>query len=94
MAGLLVARRVDHRADRVVDAVSISEPGTRAGTLIVEIVDHLAKEDDGPMAITAIAAVSVVQIDRFGVTIEQFSDSLRLLKRSRDAELARQRKEN
>jgi hypothetical protein len=87
--------RADRVADRVVVVVvSMLEPGTRAGTLTVEIVDHLAKEDDGPVVLTAIGAAAVVEIDRFGVTIEQFADSMRALKRGRDAELARKLKEN
>lgn len=68
--------------------------GVIAGTITVEIVDHLARETDGPEVLTGIGAAVVIQLDRFGVTVEQFADSLRRLKAGRDAELARQRGEN
>jgi len=66
----------------------------RAGMISLEIVDHLAACDDGPAVLTGIGAAVVVQLDRFGVTIEQFTASLHYLKAGRDAELARQKKEN
>ncbi len=75
-------------------AVSGSGIGIRAGTLTVEIVDHLSKETDGPEVLTGIGAAVVVECDRFEVTLEQFYESLVRLKAGRDAELARKRKEN
>lgn len=66
----------------------------RVGELVVAITDHLDKETDGPTVLTALGAAAVVQIARFGVTIEDFAASLRSLKTSREAERERQRGEN
>jgi hypothetical protein len=68
--------------------------GLRAGVITLEIVDRLALEPDGPIVLTGLGAAVVVELDRFGATIEQFTDSLRALKARRDAEIARQRREN
>lgn len=68
--------------------------GEIAAQLTVDIVDHLAKEDDGPEILTALGAVVVVELDRFGQTIEEFTASLVMLKAGRDAEIARQKREN
>jgi hypothetical protein len=60
---------------------------------MVDIVDHLKHEDDRGVVLTALGAAVVFELDRFGATIEEFADSLRTLKRCRDAELARQLRE-
>ncbi len=65
----------------------------RSGQLIVDIVDHL-KDDDAPAVLTALGAIAVIELDRFGVTIEQFTATLWTLKAGRDSELSRQRREN
>lgn len=68
--------------------------GERAGQLTLDIVDHLKKETDGAVVLTAIAAATVVELDRFEKTIDEFTASLRQLKSGRDAELTRRAKEN
>jgi hypothetical protein len=68
--------------------------GQRAGQLTLDIVDHLKKESDGAVVLTAIGAAVVVELDRFERTIDEFSASLKKLKTGRDAELARQKREN
>lgn len=65
-----------------------------AGRLTVEIVDHLEHETDGPAVLTGLGAACVVELDRFGESIDRFVLTLRMIKRGRDAELARQSKEN
>jgi hypothetical protein len=74
--------------------VSTDRTGFLAAQLTVDIVDHLEKIDDGPSILTALGAAVVVELDRFDCTIEQFADSLVGLKIRRDAELARQKREN
>lgn len=68
--------------------------GILAGRLTIEIVDHLASIEDGPSILTALGAATVVELDRFGCTVEQFALSLVDLKTRRDAEMARKKREN
>lgn len=68
--------------------------GSLAGQLTVDIVDHLKEIDDGPSILTALAAVVVVELGRFGRSIDDFAGSLVQIKTRRDAELARQKREN
>lgn len=68
--------------------------GHRSGQFTLDIVDHLKKESDGAVVLTALGAAVVVELDRFDRTIDEFTASLRQLKADRTAELARQAKEN
>lgn len=68
--------------------------GVRLPAGLRRLVDHLAKEDSAPAVLTALAAVVVVEIDRFGVTLDQFIESLTRLKADRDAELGKRAREN
>jgi hypothetical protein len=68
--------------------------GSLAGQITVSIVDFLAGDSDRAEVLIGLGAAVVVELDRFGVTIDQFAESLRMLKSGRDAELARQASEN
>lgn len=68
--------------------------GQRAGQLTLDIVEHLKKEVDGGVVLAAIGAAVVVELARFEKTIDEFTASLKYLKAKRDAELARQSREN
>ena len=74
--------------------MSTRELAERTCALAVEISDHLEAETDGPTVLTGLGAAVVVQLDRFGGTIEQFTESLVRLKAGREAELSRQAMEN
>lgn len=60
----------------------------RCGALLLELVDHLATEPDGPTVLTALNAVVLIQLERFGGTIDTFVEMLREMKPRRDAQMA------
>lgn len=67
----------------------LTTEGLRAGAITIDIVDHLAAEPHGPTVLAGLGAAVVVELARFDVTIEKFVETLRMLKRERDAEIAR-----
>ena len=74
--------------------VAISDTALLAGRITLDIVDHLKDETDAAAVLTGIGAAAVFELDRFGCDVDTFAATLRQLKAGRDAELARQKKEN
>ena len=71
-----------------------AESAQLAGRITVDIVDHLKDETDAPAVLTGLGAAVIVELDRFGRDVDTFAATLRQLKAGRDAELAKQKREN